>query len=163
MKPVRFASGRPMLLGGLRRYHTYTGSEESIPLQWQQFRATGSVAGAVGSVCYGVMCGHDAGGFEYMCALEVDSFDSLSAALGRMRILEQEYAVFEHSGHISTIRSAWQHILHEWLPKSGYRSAHKPDFERYDDQFDSSAGFGRVEIWIAIIRPTLREEREGDF
>jgi predicted transcriptional regulator YdeE len=154
VEPIRFDRGRPMLLAGLRRYHLYAQSEQSIPEQWQQFRSPGQIAGQLGSIFYGVMCGHDSSGFEYMSGVEVESFAGLSADLGRMRIMEQDYAVFEHSGHISAIRTTWERILHEWLPGGGYQSAHKPDFERYDEQFDSRTGLGRVEIWISIARQT---------
>jgi AraC family transcriptional regulator len=157
LTPIRFARGRPMFLGGLRRYHLYAQSEQSIPGQWQQFRFLGQIPGQLGSICYGVMCGHDAGGIEYMCGVEVESFVGLPADLGRMRIMEQDYAVFEHSGHISEIRSTWESILHAWLPTGGYRSAHKPDFERYNEQFDQQTGYGRVEIWISIMKENRPE------
>ncbi|EAT58581.1 GyrI-like domain-containing protein [Chlorobium ferrooxidans] len=150
IKPIRFAHGRPMLLGGLRCYHLYTESSRSIPEQWEAFRALGRIPGQTGSAFYGVMCGHDAGGIEYLCGVEVDSFAGLPSELGRMRILEEEYAVFGHSGQISTIRTTWERILHEWFPNGGYRSANKPDFEVYDQRFDTRTGSGDVEIWIAI-------------
>ncbi|NTU45818.1 MAG: AraC family transcriptional regulator, partial [Chlorobiaceae bacterium] len=110
------------------------------------------VPGQLGITCYGVMCGHDAEGIEYMSGVEVDSFAGLPSELGRMRILEEEYAVFVHQGQVSTIRATWERILHKWLPNGGYLSAHKPDFEVYDQRFDIRTGSGEVEIWISIMK-----------
>jgi predicted transcriptional regulator YdeE len=84
-----------------------------------------------------------------MCAVEVGDFETLPPALGRMRILAQRYAVFLHRGHASAIRTTWERIL-AWLQESGYESAQKPDFERYDERFDPKTGVGDVEIWISI-------------
>jgi AraC family transcriptional regulator len=150
--PIRFDHGRPMLLGGLTRYHAFAGSAGSILEQWEQFRALGRIPGQLdAATVYGVMCGHNAGGFEYMCGVEVESLAALPAGLGRMRIPEQSYALFQHLGHISTIRGTWERIM-EWLQNSGYQSAQRPDFEIYDRRFDARTGLGGVEIWISITR-----------
>ena len=69
-----------------------------------------------------------------------------------MRIPAQHYAVFEHHGHVSGIQSLWQHVMDEWLPGSGWRSAHKPDFERYDSRFDPVTKTGLVELWLGVER-----------
>src|SRR5689334_18781817 len=89
--PIRYESGRPMLLGGLRRQHPFSVSDSSIPEQWQQFRSIGRLPGQVGTNAYGVMCGHNPDGFEYMCAVEVESFAGVPDNLGRMRIQAQDY------------------------------------------------------------------------
>lgn len=156
-EPSRYQSGRPMLLGGLRRYHAFSGAARSIPEQWRQFQSLGQIPGQVGTTAYGVTCGHDDGGFEYMCGVEVESFDALPADLGRIRITAQQYAVFLHRGHVSAIGTTWGRISQEWLPSSGYQSAHRPDFEVYDRQFDPSTGLGDIEIWISIARENHRD------
>jgi AraC family transcriptional regulator len=151
-EPVRYESGRPMLLGGLRRRHPFLEAGRTIPEQWQQFQAIGQVPGQVGANVYGVMCGSGPDGFEYMCAVEVESFAGLPDTLGRMRIQAQDYAVFEHRGHVSTMRSTWDGIF-GWLSGAvSYQSAHKPDFEVYDKGFDPLTGLGGAEIWISIAR-----------
>lgn len=149
-EPIRFENGRPMLLGGLRRHHAFAESGDSIPDQWKQFQSLGHIPGQLGTTFYGVVCGHDSNGFEYMCGVEVESFNELPSDLGRMRILAENYAVFLHREHVSTIRTTWDRILKEWLPSSNYQSAHRPDFEVYDRQFDPQTGLGGVEIWISI-------------
>ena len=141
-----------MLLGGLRLSHPFSESGSSIAEQWRQFQSIDRIPGRLGTNVYGVMCGSNAGGFEYMCAVEVENLADLPDSLGRMRIQAQEYGVFEHRGDRSTIPTTWESIF-EWLTNSGiYQSAHRPDFEVYDDTIDSATGSGRVEIWVSISR-----------
>jgi predicted transcriptional regulator YdeE len=85
-----------------------------------------------------------------MCGIEVESFDTLPADIGRIRIQPQHYAVFLHSGHISDIRVTCQRIWNEWLPNSQYQSANKPDFEKYDHRFNLETKSGEVEFWLSI-------------
>jgi predicted transcriptional regulator YdeE len=148
-----------MLLCGLRRLHPYSESGSNMAEQWRQFRSLGRLPGQLGTNVYGVMCGQSGDGFEYMCAAEVDSLAGLPENLGRMRIQPQEYAVFKHPGHVSTIRTTWERIF-EWLSTDpSYQSAHKPDFEVYDELFDLVTGLGGVEIWISVARkPQLSGE-----
>jgi predicted transcriptional regulator YdeE len=149
-EPVRFENGCPMLIAGLRRHHGYTESERGLGEQWGQFMASApALPGQVGTTIYGIMCGANASGFEYMCGVEVDSFAAVPPTSGRIRILPQRYAVFVHSEHISRIRSTWERIW-RWLEDGPCRSAHKPDFEIYDHRFNADTGFGDVEIWVAV-------------
>ena len=152
-QPNRYEHGRTMLLAGLRQYHGYSEAVTNIPAQWQHFVQQLPLPAQVHSTTYGVMCGHDAHGFEYMAGVEVISFDGLSAETGRVRVEPVRYAVFIHSGAIAGIRETWQKI-HDWLLHSSYESAHKPDFERYDERFDSQTGMGDVEIWVGVVHRT---------
>ncbi len=142
-----------MLLAGLRRYHPFAESGRHIPEQWRQLQALGPIAGQLGTTRYGVMCGHDPHGIEFMCGVEVDSFAGLPDDLGRMRIAPEHYAVFVHNGPAATIRVTWERILRDWLPGSGRESAQKPDFEVYAQPADPLSASGGVEIWIAL-RPS---------
>ena len=161
-EPVRYESGRPMFLGGLRRQHRFSESGRSIPEQWQQFQSIGQIPGQLGTNVYGVMCGHNSDGFEYMCAVEVESFAGLPDNLGRIRIQAQDYAVFEHRRPLSTLRRTWDRIF-EWLSiAASYQSAHKPDFEVYDETSDPLTGIGGVKIWISITRkPNLSGQADA--
>lgn len=141
-----------MLLAGLRRQHPYAEQGAGIGAQWQDFRALDPLPGQRPGTTYGVMCGADASGFEYLSGVEVESFAALPAGLGRVRVLPQHYAVFRHAGPVTSIRDTWQRILREWLPDGGHESAHKPDFEVYGPQFDPDTGKGGLEIWISIVR-----------
>jgi AraC family transcriptional regulator len=152
----RFEQGRPMLLAGLRRHHTFAAMANDIPRQWQDFTELGRLPGQVGTTAYGAICGGDPQRqiMEYMCAVEVESFDGLAKELGRMRVPAARYAVFVHEGDVAKIQSTWQHIFQMWLPSSGFRSANTPDFELYDERFDAATGLGLVEIWLGIVPAT---------
>ena len=152
LEPVRYVQGRPMLFAGIRRHHTFAGMASGIPAQWADFQKLGPLPGQVGTTAYGAICGGDpkTEQMEYMCAVEVQSFDTVPKALGRMRVPAVRYAVFLHEGNVATIRSTWQQILTAWLPNSGMRSANTPDFELYDERFDAATGDGGVEIWLGI-------------
>lgn len=148
--PNRFEIGRPMLLGGLRRRHELTADDLDLAEQWQQFRSLGEPPARIGSNFYGVMCGHDSKGFEYMCGVEVESFTALPEGTGRMRVPAQRYAVFAHREPASTLRSTWQKIF-KWLSSSSYESAHTPDFELYVPDVDPTAGVTGIEVWVGVV------------
>ena len=152
IEPSRIAEGRSMLLGGLRRVHTYSGAAQTIPAQWQAFHELGALPGQQGATAYGVMCGAwpQEQRFEYMTGVEVASLDALAPELGRMRVPAQRYAVFTHQGHASTLHATWEAIWNQWLPRSGYRMANTPEFEAYDARFDFRTGAGVIEIWCSI-------------
>ena len=148
---LRYEQGRPMLFGGIRRKHTFAKIGQDIPRQWEDFVKLGKLPGQVGTKAYGVICGADpkTQTMEYMCAVEVQSFDALPKELGRMRVPAVRYAVFRHEGNVATIQSTWQQTF-AWLPGSGMQSANTPDFEVYDEQFDGATGEGGVEIWVGV-------------
>lgn len=149
----RFEDGRAMFLTGLREHHKFDEAARSIPAQWQRFIGLGLIP-PTGATTYGVMCRTDqaARRFEYMCAVEVPSFEGLKPDIGRMRIPEQHYAVFTHKGHVATLRQTWDAIWNQWLPASGFRPANTPDFERYDERFNPMTGEGVIEIWFPVER-----------
>jgi AraC family transcriptional regulator len=141
-----------MLFAGIRRKHAFATMGRDMPQQWKDFLKLGKLPGQVGTTAYGAICGADpkAQTMEYMCAVEVQTFDTLPKDLGRMRVPAVRYAVFLHAGNVATIQSSWQPIFSEWLPSSGLQSANTPDFEVYDERFDGATGDGGVEIWIGV-------------
>ncbi|HQR03259.1 MAG: GyrI-like domain-containing protein [Proteobacteria bacterium] len=149
--PDRFATGRAMRMGGLRRHYQGSDALAGIPGQWSAFTTLLPFPGQQGDTTYGIMCGGNADGFEYMCAVEVDSFDTLPPGIGRLRIEPRHYAVFHHEGRVATIRQTWDAIYH-WLEQGEHVSAHKPDFEVYGPDFDTKRMQGLVEIWVAVER-----------
>lgn len=136
-----------MLLAGLRQRHGFAVAENGVARQWRQFLSHEPLPGRVGSQFYGVMCGSDSSGFEYMAGVEVASFGELTAEMGRLKIPAQRYAVFSVAED-STVGSMWQKIL-EWLASSAYASAHRPDFELYPIAPGSVSG--GVEVWVGVV------------
>ena len=148
---ARFEKGRVLLISGIgSRYNC--DSAAGIAAQWQGFVPhIGSIAGQVGGKAYGVMCNFDEdGNFDYICGVEVKDFSRVSSDWSRVRVPAQDYAVFTHSDHISTIRSTWTTIWNRWLPDSGREVEDAPNFELYGEDFDSVTGRGLVEIWLPL-------------
>lgn len=151
LAPPRFETGRALLIAGISERYT-AETVRGIPAQWQKFIPhLGKIPGQIGKIAYGVCCNSDgSGAFDYICGVEVKDFSGLSPDFASLRIAEHKYAVFTHSEHISSIRGTCNAIWNEWLPQSEYEPADAPDFERYDENFDSVTGQGGLEIWVAI-------------
>ena len=152
IEPTRFADGRPMLLAGLRREHAFADAPRSIMAQWSDFQRLTPIPGHRGTDTYGVMCGAapERGTFEYMCGVEVDSFDRLPEGMGRMRVPAQRYAVFPVDGGPGALPAMWDYVFNDWLPRSGFVSAETPDFEVHGERIDPRTGDGEIEIWVGI-------------
>lgn len=140
-----------MLLGGLRRRHEFAAAEAGIAAQWREFLSGDPVPGRVGPELYGVVGLADPAGFEYMCAVEVESLAILPPGTGRMRVPAVRYAVFAHGGGTS-LRSTWQRVF-QWLAAGPYESAHTPDFELYGPGSDPLTGDGEIEIRLGVAPP----------
>jgi AraC family transcriptional regulator len=151
LKPARFETGKPLLVAGIGERHNCEGGA-AIPGQWQRLHhAIDSIPARIGNVAYGVCCnGDDAGNFDYIAGAEVADFSDLPREFVRVRIPAQKYAVFTHAEHISTIRRTVNTIWNHWLPASEMKAADAPNFERYDEKFDTSTGNGGLEIWIPV-------------
>ena len=147
----RFEVSKPLLVAGIgERYNHDNGA--GIPSQWQRFhQVIDDIPRRIGKVAYGVCCnGDDAGNFDYIAGVEVSDFSDLPRPFFCVRIPEQRYAVFTHHDHISTIRRTINTIWNQWLPASGLKVADAPNFERYDENFDSVTGNGGFEIWVPV-------------
>jgi AraC family transcriptional regulator len=147
----RFVAAKTMLVAGISGRFSYE-TTSGIPSLWQRFVPHfGHVPGQLGGVSYGVCYNDDdEGNFDYLAGVEVSSFSDLPPELDRVRVPEQNYAVFTHRGHVSGIKGAFHAIWSEWLPRSGRKAAEGPSFERYDERFDPQSGNGTVEIWVPL-------------
>ena len=97
----------------------------------------------------------EADGFDYMAAVEVQSFEGVPPELNVVTMPTERYAVFAHRGHISKLQDTCRAIEREWLPKSRYSlglgTPGSPGFfERYGESFDPKVGVGDVEVWVPI-------------
>jgi len=151
LQAPRFETGRPFLVAGIGERYSCESSA-AIPGQWQRFhQSVDHIPGRIGKVAYGVCCNaDDAGNFDYNAGVEVSDFSDLPREFTGIRIPAQKYAVFSHRDHISGIRRTVNTIWNHWLPSSGLKAADAPNFERYDETFDSSTGDGGLEIWIPV-------------
>ena len=151
LQAPRFETGKPFLVAGIGERHNCEGGA-AIPGQWQRFhQSVDHIPGRIGKVAYGVCCNaDDAGNFDYIAGVEVSDFSDLPRKFTGIRVPAQKYAIFAHRDHISGIRRTVNTIWNHWLPSSGLKAADAPNFERYDETFDSSTGNGGLEIWIPI-------------
>jgi len=146
----RIEQGAAMRIAGLQEHF---GFEElgGLPALWQRVRPMlGHIEGQVGTVAYGVCFNTSETGFDYIAGVQVAAGTSIAADLASLLVAPQLYAVFTHTGHVSSVRGTFMAIFNDWLPRSGYRSADAPVFERYDQRFDPRTGLGGFEIWIPI-------------
>jgi AraC family transcriptional regulator len=152
LQPPRFATGKALLVAGIGERCNHDNGGAGIPNLWQRFhREVADIPDRVGKVAYGVCCnGDDSGNFDYIAGVEVTDYSGLPREFSRVRIAEAKYAVFTHADHISTIRRTVNTIWNHWLPASGLKVADAPNFERYDENFDSLTGNGGLEIWIPV-------------
>lgn len=145
----RLSQRSAFLMAGSRRYHLYQDAATGIPAQWAEFNEGLAPINRTGSHSFGGICQANETGFEYMCAYEVSSYDGLPASVGRMKVPDQQYAVFTHQGHISSIKDTWQKAM-SWIPNAQWMDGETPSFELYDERYDPSTGTGIVELWIPI-------------
>lgn len=147
----RIVEGRGMRLAGLRE-RMPNNSPESIPPMWQRFAPyIGTLAAQQGRDCYGVVLNGGPGQeMNYMCAVEVSSFDGLPGMLQQLELAPQRYAVFRHEGHVSGVTQTWNAIVHVWLPNSGARPAEAPWVEHYGADFDPQTGLGTIELMVPV-------------
>ena len=152
LEPSFYQKDHARLLAGIRKTHEMEKAPSDIPLQWQQFMQFKTelpdVAADSDNVTYGVICAGDVTGFEYMCAAEVNSFEHVPTG-SRLKLKDQQYAVFVHGGNISEIKSVWQGVW-QWVESSGYEVAEAPCFEKYDQRFNAQNGTGGFEIWVPV-------------
>jgi AraC family transcriptional regulator len=151
LQAPRFTTAKAFLVAGIGdRFSHENGA--GIPGLWQRFHHSAAhIPGRIGQVAYGVCCnGDDAGNFDYIAGAEVTDYSDLPREFSKVRIPEQRYAVFTHREHVSTIRRTVNTIWNHWLPASRLKIADAPNFERYDENFDSLTGNGGFEIWVPV-------------
>lgn len=153
LAPPRFVDGKPLLLVGMSEHYSCQNSA-GVPAQWQKFLPHfPNVPGQLDRKAYGAMYNFDdEGNFDYLCGVEVADFSRVPPGWSHVRLPAAKYVVFTHSEHISTIRRTWATIWDSWFPSSGHEVADAPNFELYDESFNSQSGMGGVEIWIPLRR-----------
>ena len=141
-----FRSGRRILLAGnMAVYASQREATEKIPAQWREFL---SLPGQEIRTCYGASPCTDDGKLHYLCGMEVASYDAVNSP-DRLTLEEGEYAVFAVED-IADLRPTWIWALTTWLPSSGRKEKHAPEFERYAGVYNPERVSGTVEIWIPL-------------
>ena len=68
-------------------------------------------------------------------------------ALGRIGLVD---AVFDHAGHVSTVRATYAAIWNHALAQAGLTPAAAPSLERHNATFDPATGLGGLTLWIPL-------------
>ncbi|MEJ0023736.1 MAG: AraC family transcriptional regulator [Alphaproteobacteria bacterium] len=149
LTPPRFVSAGPLILVGLIERQSL-GRVETIPTQWGDFmQSYEEVADVADEIPVGVsFIPDDEGAFDYACAVIVGRADSIPAGLKRIDLPKQEYALFEHAGHVSTIHNTYLAIWDQGV--DGRDLADAPSLEKHKPAFNTRTGMGGVEIWIPL-------------
>jgi AraC family transcriptional regulator len=150
MEAPRLEEFGPKLIAGLgQRYNDQT--KIGIPALWQRFVPhMGHIPGQTGRKSYGVVSAMDQNGtFEYLCGVEVSDLSAVPAEFCRVSLPKQRYAVFPHTGYISTIADTWLYLRNGWTPVPGIRMAKASKLEIYSESFNPSRP-GGVAIWVPV-------------
>jgi AraC family transcriptional regulator len=140
-----------MLFVGLSARYAFSGIE-GIPAQWQRFMP---LFAAIADKCDPIPVGISLaiaqdGDFEYLCAAQVLQTSTAGQGFVRLAVPAQRYAVFQHRGHVVTIRSTYAAIWTHWLPATGNIAFEAPILERHNPTFDPTTGLGGLEIWVPV-------------
>jgi len=146
------AAGRMHFAGLLRRHSL--AAMQAIPGQWQDFMPRhGEIMARKASIPVGISFNFDeTGAFEYLCAAEVSRPGTLPRGLSGLDVAPQHYAVFQHEGHVATIRSTYRAIWNHWLGSGGWTAVDAPILERHHSSFNPGTGLGGLEIWIPVAK-----------
>jgi AraC family transcriptional regulator len=141
-----------MLIVGLSEHYSCEQGSGGIPSQWQRFvNEMGRIPQKKSTDTYGVVYNtDDAGNMDYLSGVEVRELSQIPREFSSLRLPARKYAVFFHPDHIATIRSSWNHVWNEWLPRSQFQLADAPVLEHYDPRFDPQTGAGGVELWVPL-------------
>jgi predicted transcriptional regulator YdeE len=132
----------------------YRGKNEhdEIPQLWDQFMSReDEIREKLNPhICYGVEDNFDetSGEFDYMAAFEVPSDADTPEGMVKWDVPAQTYAVFTCT--LPTIREAYETAYKSWLPQSSYQRAAGPEFELYDQDFDSRVPSSKMYLYVPV-------------
>lgn len=153
LAPPRIVDRPPLLLAGLAERHPCDKPAE-VPAHWQRFTPyIQHIPNGTGMAAYGVLMDLFSGGdsFEYLAAIEVSGVSGLHAELTAVRLPAKRYAIFQHEGHVSRIRTTIHTIFNREIERLGIETADIPSFiEYYGPDYDPPAGEGDIEIWAPV-------------
>ena len=89
-----------------------------------------------------------AGPFRYTAGVETDADAPVPEGMVRVAVPGGRFAVFTHRGPISTFGTTLEEIWLRAIPAAGLTPSGAPDFELYDERFDSPSG--EFEVWVPV-------------
>ena len=88
--------------------------------------------------------------FAYITAVEVSKADDIPAPLVAVQIPARRWAVFHHTGHVSSIPATYAAIWDYGFHDQGLIVDEAASMERHCTTFDPRTGEGGIEIWMPI-------------
>ncbi|AXC15009.1 hypothetical protein ACPOL_5763 [Acidisarcina polymorpha] len=135
------------LMGTMAIYDSQADVTEQVPQQWRMFRLTHPALDS-NTQFYGASPCTDDHKIHYLTGVaEVYAQSVMNGQ--RLNLEAGEYAVVlvDDPG---LLRETWVWLLRSWLPSSGRREKHAPEFERFTSISEDGTPIGPVEIWIPL-------------
>lgn len=150
LEEPRFEQLGAVTLCGISRFYPFD-KVAGLPDQWQSFAPLiQQVTSSPQPVTYGAIYNGGVDSFDYLTAVELPEGTQPSQNVVCLKLLPQTYAVFQHPGHVATLRETCDAIWSDWLPASSKTATKAPWFERYGSEFDPMTGAGGLEVWIPV-------------
>jgi AraC family transcriptional regulator len=136
-----------LLIGTMSIYESQAEASRRIPHQWREFRLAHPALASSSKFHGASPCTSDRK-IHYLTGVAQESAEGLIG--GQRLILEAgEYGVVRVND-TALLRDTWIWLLKSWLPESGRREKHAPEFERFTDISEAGSPIGPVEIWIPL-------------
>jgi AraC family transcriptional regulator len=136
-----------LLIGTMSIYDSQAQASQDIPRQWREFRLTHPALGSRSKFYGASPCTSDRK-IHYLTGVAQESPESLIGG-ERLTLEAAEYAVVRVND-TALLRDTWTWLLKNWLPASGRREKHAPEFERFTGISEAGSPIGPVEIWIPL-------------
>jgi AraC family transcriptional regulator len=89
-------------------------------------------------------------GFTYVCAIPVTDFDHVPEGMETRELAAQKYIQFDHQGPLNRLPDTLKYIWGSWLPKSGFETIDKSDFELFMEGFNDADPDNILQVFIPI-------------
>lgn len=132
----------------------YRGKNEQgeIPQLWRDLGPrSGEIQNMVdNTAAYGISANIDkeTGAFDYIAGFEVSSAEAVPEGMVAFDVPDGRYAVV--STTLPQIGEAFDQAHHTLLPQAGHQPSGGPEFELYDERFDSEDPTSEFDLYIPI-------------
>ena len=135
------------LTGTMAVYASQAEASQRIPQQWREFRSAHPSMESSAKLYGASPCTADRK-IHYLTGVEQNG--SESRIEGEDLTLEAGEYVVVRVDDADSLRDTWIYMLGSWLPASGRKEKHAPEFERYTSISEAGIPIGPVEVWIPL-------------
>lgn len=152
--PPTVVRREPVVIAGISRRFPVKDFA-GIPSLWQEFGAfDNAIPEQQGREAFGVVTDMSLNGddYRYLAGVHVAADAHVREPLRRIKLPAGRWAMFTHTGHVSTIMSTIYTIFGEALPAAGLNPGEDPDLlEVYPETFDPWSGQGGIQLWVPLL------------